>query len=351
MVVPRLTAHTRVSFLPLRTNAHAHELATHRAVAQQLAALLECEFIADAPHLQNAYVVPDDTITSLRAAQGHGIRGEDDLFGGVVPWPYMAGKTISHPLLRPSAAAPEGWCPEFPLRVRDAVLPGYSVFSLKDARLAVQSLLRDGPVRLKLASGSGGGGQTVIVDKTRLESVLAELRENDLRQGLVVEPNLAQVRTFSVGWLRVGPLLASYVGEQRTTPNRDGNEVYGGSELSLARGDFDRLRALVKDANMQRAIGLAQHYHCAALELLQGMYASRCNYDVAYGVDAQEERMGVLEQSWRIGGASGAEVAGLQAFANDASLQFVRSSTVEEYDTGVEVPEGATISFRGIDPP
>ena len=37
----------------------------------------------------------------------------------------------------------------------------------------------------------------------------------------------------------------------------------------------------------------------------------------------------MLEQSWRIGGASGAEVAALEAFRDDPALQTVRASTTE----------------------
>jgi hypothetical protein len=354
MVLLHPTGAARVSFLPLRAEARMHELAAYRAVAQQLALLLGCEFVADA-HMASpseaGYVVPDDTFTSLEAAQRWGVGGEDDFFGGVVPWPYMAGKTISHPLVGPSAVAPEGWCAEFADRVRDAVLPGYSAFSGRDARVAAQAQMREGPVRLKLASGIGGSGQSVVHDEAALESALAAFGESKVRPGLVVEPDLQQVRTYSVGRVRIGSLEASYVGEQRTTRNRAGIDVYGGSVLTLVRGGLDRLAALVDDGNLRQAVDLARTYHRAAIEELRGMFASRCNYDVVHGVDAHGRwRMGVLEQSWRIGGASGAEAAALQAFADDASLQVVRASTVETYDDGAEVPAGATVSFQGVDP-
>ena len=41
-----------------------------------------------------------------------------------------------------------------------------------------------------------------------------------------------------------------------------------------------------------------------------GLFASRCNYDVVTGADGVgKHHSGVLEQSWRAGGASGAEIA------------------------------------------
>jgi len=80
------------------------------------------------------------------------------------------------------------------------------------------------------------------------------------------------------------------------------------------------------------------------------MFASRCNYDIAQGVD-QEGRWysGVLEQSWRMGGASGAEVAALEAFRNDPSLSVVRASTTEVYGESPTLPSGATVYFQGVD--
>jgi hypothetical protein len=82
----------------------------------------------------------------------------------------------------------------------------------------------------------------------------------------------------------------------------------------------------------------------------QGMFASRCNYDIAQGVD-EEGRWysGVLEQSWRIGGASGAEVAALEAFRDDPSLSVVRASTTEIYGESPTLPPGAAVYFQGND--
>jgi len=79
------------------------------------------------------------------------------------------------------------------------------------------------------------------------------------------------------------------------------------------------------------------------------MILPRRNYDVAEGVDARgRRRCGVLEQSWRIGGVSGAEIAALEAFRADPGLPAVRAVTVELY-ADVAPPAHATVSFRGVD--
>ena len=80
------------------------------------------------------------------------------------------------------------------------------------------------------------------------------------------------------------------------------------------------------------------------------MFASRCNYDVAQGVNGRGQwRLGVLEQSWRMGGATGAEIAALEAFRADNALQVVRASTFEIYGESQAPPPHATVYFRGVD--
>ena len=65
---------------------------------------------------------------------------------------------------------------------------------------------------------------------------------------------------------------------------------------------------------------------------------------------ADQLRSGVLEQSWRIGGASGAEVAALEAFRAEPALRAVRAATVELYGQDVPPPPAhATVYFRGVD--
>src|SRR3546814_9494081 len=81
-----------------------------------------------------AYFVPGATL-SADQARALGIRGEDDLLGGVVPRSFLATKTISHPAIGPDAMVPEGWSHELARALGDAVLPGYSTFSIADARV------------------------------------------------------------------------------------------------------------------------------------------------------------------------------------------------------------------------
>jgi hypothetical protein len=347
-----------VFFIPCRSDAREHELASQRAIARQLAQLIGGRFAGDAtaqagPLPAQGYVVPNDTIMSVEAALRLGIHSEEDLFGGVVPFPFVATKSITHPLVDSRADAPPGWSAEFCRRVAQAALPGLAAFSARDAYQAGQRLLREGPVRLKLAEGRGGAGQAVARDDAELRAHLSRFdMQGRIRDGMVLEANLAEVRTHSIGCVRVGSLEACYFGVQRTTRSRRGEDVYGGSSLTVVRGGFDELsrRVGAERADVRHAIDLARTYHAAALSCYAGLFASRCNYDVAQGLDAAgRERTGVLESSWRIGGASGAEVLALQALHSDPTLASACASTVEIHGSDVPVPQDAIVHFAGVD--
>src|SRR5262249_56041677 len=58
----------------------------------------------------------------------------------------------------------------------------------------------------------------------------------------------------------------------------------------------------------------------------------------------------VLESSWRVGGASSAELAAFAAFARDLSLEIIGASHVEEFGKGRRAPADAIVEFQGADP-
>jgi len=298
------------------------------------------------------YVVPNDTIVGVDVARRWGIESDDDLFGGVVPFPFVATKVISHPLLDADAPCPPGWDERFAARIADVVLPGYAAFSMRDLRRAALALLPAGRVRIKLAGGVGGRGQYAVADERELDERLASLDAAEVaRRGAVVEPDLRRPRTWSVGQLRIGSLQASYFGSQRTTRDRHGADVYGGSSITMALGGFDALEPFVgARASLRRAIGFARTYHEAAFEAFPEMFASRCNYDVVQGTDARGvERVGVLEQSWRVGGASAAELVALHALCDDPGRACACAETVEVHCADPELPDDAIVHFRGVD--
>lgn len=333
-----------------------YERMVHARLAERLAGLLGRRFMgafdASVNYPGPLYIVPSGTLVA-GAADALGIRGREDLFGGVVPHPFVATKAISQPLIDPDADAPPGWSHAFAQRVHDAVLRGYTVFTLEDARRAGARLLAAGPFRIKPVHATGGAGQEVLTSMDALDAVLDAIDPTTLsRDGLVLEENLSDVITHSVGCVWVGDLVASYYGTQHTTRSNRGEQVYGGSDLVVVRGGFEALDHHTHTLPEGTAIALreARAYHEAALECYPGLIVSRSNYDVAQGVDAQgRRRVGVLEQSWRIGGASPAEIAALEVFRREPRRRTVRVSCVEVHGEEPELPAEADIVFNGID--
>jgi hypothetical protein len=338
------------------TKPASHESVTRRLIAQKLAAVRGYEFGGDhdgtAEYEGKVYVVPADTLVGADAARTLGVYTEDDLFGGVVPFAFVGTKSITHPLADDGALTPPGWCEDFSRRVRRAVLRGCSAFSREDAQRAGERLLGHGAVRVKPSAALGGRGQTLVGDAGALHAALAGLDAAGLaRYGVVVEENLTKVKTYSVGRVVVGDLVVTYFGTQKLTADPGGAKVYGGSDLTVARGGFDALLALDMDSAARLAIEQARLYDAAADACFPGFFASRRNYDVASGYDAQgKATSGVLEQSWRIGGATSAEIAALEAFHADPPLTAVCAECTETYGDSESPPAGATVYFRGIDP-
>jgi hypothetical protein len=296
------------------------------------------------------YFVPDETLL-VEEASSLGIRSSDDLYGGVVPQPFVKTKSIAHPLIGDDAERPDGWSITFPQRVREVVLRGYSAFRARDARAAAVRMLRRGEVRVKQPLATGGRGQTLVTTIDEFDALLDKLPENDITiYGIVIEENLRHVTTRSVGHITVDDLTVGYFGTQRRTTNNNGQSVYGGSNLLCVRGGWETLDRLAIPDGLRLAVTQARTYD-EATTAYPGFVASRRNYDIGEGIDAEgRPRSGVFEASWRVGGATAAEVMALTAFKQDRSLHVVDVSHIEEFGQNRRAPDGATVLFEGDDP-
>ncbi|HEU4969953.1 DUF3182 family protein [Sphingomonas sp.] len=330
-----------------------HEIQTHRIIGERLARLMgipyEREPSGDA---RKRYLVPSDTVIGLAEANRLGIAREGDLFGGVVAQPFLATKAITHPLIEPAAAAPEGWSHAFGAATGKVVLDGFTAFSASDARRAGTRLLREGAVRIKRTGGKGGSGQARVSDAAALERALAGIDPGEIAStGIVLEQDLSEVTTFSVGQVQAAGLAISYCGTQQLTEDNRGETVYGGSVLDVVRGGWDALLALPLSDRERIAVAHARRYDEAARSCFPGFFATRRNYDVALGTDSSgRRRCGVLEQSWRLGGATPAEILAIEALKRDPALAGIGASTAEIYGGADAVPPHAVVFFRGDDP-
>ncbi|MEI7037884.1 DUF3182 family protein [Fulvimonas yonginensis] len=340
-----------------RDAAHStHEAAAHAAIARQLAELLGYDFagafVPGQAYPGHLYFVPGDVLIGLDAAAACGIRSADDLFGGVVPERVVASKAITHPLVDGASRVPDGWSDTFAERVRPVVLPGFSAFAADDARRAGRALLALGHVRIKPAHGNAGRGQRVVASAADLDDVIAECDPPTLaRDGLVLETDLVDLTTWSVGQVRVDNHTIAYYGTQWLTRDNTGEVAYGGSGLRVHRGGFDALLREPLPERVREAVAQAQLYDTAARQCFPRMFASRRNYDVVQGLDHRgQPHAGVLESSWRVGGASGAEAVALLRFRDEPGRRWLGVRTEELYGAGVQAPAGAHVLFHGMDP-
>ncbi|MGV8920222.1 MAG: DUF3182 family protein [Pseudomonas sp.] len=345
----------QVVLLATHKKLAVHEVAVYEALAQNIADLLGAEFAGlydpALHHAPGLYFIPSDTLFSQTPNDALGIQSVDDFFGGRVDQPFMATKAISHPLLKHATAQPESWCEAFCQLAGDAVLEGFTVFNQVDAQRAGCLLLKHGPVRIKPVLATAGRGQIVVNTQAQLNQAIAAQDLADITTwGLVVEEDLQDVVTFSVGQVQLAGMTASYYGTQSLTQDNHNETVYGGSALWVVRGDYGELLKLDIEAPIRHAIDQAIAYEKATIACFPAFLASRRNYDIAQGTNARGQACsGVLEQSWRIGGASAAEIEALMAFTKDPALQRICCSTHEVYGE-TRAPADARVLYSGDDP-
>lgn len=331
-----------------------HELDTVASLARSLADLHGWRyggaFDPAVRYRDPPYFIPADTLLAEDAAR-LGIAGEDDLFGGVVPHAFVATKVISHAVPGRAAHVPPGWHDGLSAALDDAVLPGQTAFDRHTLEAAALDLLAHGPVRIKQAHARGGHGQDVVADADALRRVCASLDPGTLREhGVVVEMNLDAAVTCSIGEIRLPGVRLAYLGTQRQVVDRTGCEVYGGSSLRVIRGDFAALEALARSEDEHAVVRNAVRYDAAVQQAFPGFFASRRNYDAVCGIDGSgRRRCGILEQSWRLGGASPAEIAALEVLLRLPGTQQVHAACHESHDAAHIPPTHATVHFHDPD--
>lgn len=333
---------------------YEHERATLCTNGRTIARLSGCEYggIHGDGHRGCAglFFVPDEALVVDEAAP-LGIRAERDLFGGVVPYAFVGTKAISHELIEDGADRPTGWSTAFAKAAGEVALPGYTVFSAGDARRAAERLFALGSIRLKRSISCGGGGQQAAANLTQVDAFLEKLPQDELATyGLVVETNLRDVTTYSIGQITVAGTRVTYYGTQRLAIDNEGHSVYGGSDLVCLRGNWDVLDQVALTSEIRLAALQARRYD-GATAAYPGFIATRRNYDVAQGVDDRGcVRSGVLEASWRSGGATTAELAATELFRGNPELQVVEARAVKQFGARADPPRGAVVHFAADDP-
>ena len=103
-------------------------------------------------------------------------------------------------------------------------------------------------------------------------------------------------------------MTIAYHGTQRITKDNKGRSVYGGSDLVCVRAGWKALDGLAMTPEVRAGVTQSKLFD-EAMNEYPGFIASRRNYDVGQGIDAEgQRRSGVFESSWRVGGATSAEL-------------------------------------------
>lgn len=353
------TQYVKIHATQTSASNNEHDKASRSELARRIARLGEAIFVDNdissnqqlSGGQPDTLYIPTGTI-DLSTARELGIGNESQIYGGVVPFPFVGSKVITHPVFGDDPALPAGWRTELGLALAPYVLSGWSAFTRNALRAAALNMLGRTAIRLKEVEATAGLGQFVVTSVEELEEVIAQLDASAVsRHGMVIEENLDNVVTYSVGTTRLFDEAISYWGTQRLTTNNSGATVYGGSTLHVIRGDMERLATLGLAGELQQAIDKAIAYDAIVSHFYPDLLASRRNYDVAVGVNSYGEcRIGVLEQSWRAGGASGAEVAAFEAFARDPGRSAVTCMTMEIYGEVDAAPYGSIVYYSGVDP-
>lgn len=112
---------------------------------------------------------------------------------------------------------------------------------------------------MKPVHACAGRGQEVIHSLDEFEAVLARPDAAKLfSEGVVLEQDLHDVVTHSVGQSFIGDYVFSYCGEQYLTQDGQGEDVYGGSNLLVVPGYYEDLLQLQLPDDVREAIKQAQ---------------------------------------------------------------------------------------------
>jgi len=118
----------------------------------------------------------------------------------------------------------------------------------------------------------------------------------------------------------------------------------------VCAGSWEDLLTVVVEENVRFGV-LQGRVYDEAMAAYPGFVASRRNYDIGQGFDNQSVwRSGVFESSWRIGGASPAELLAIKAFLEDPDLSMLEACHYEKFGELQDIPTNSIVHFRGDDP-
>lgn len=299
----------------------------------------------------------------VSAGEELGVTSQNQIFGSVIE-PIYAEKSIFHPLINKPEVAPRNFPHKFPKQLFEskATLPGYTVFCLDDALSAFELLKLQGVVvRLKDPQGSSGTKQLIVASRTEVEEFVKSIDPSKLKAlGLVLESNLinssdpkAALRAYSAGWTVIDGKIYSYIGEQMFGETGTVDR-YLGTKLYMVRGTTNNLIDFAKEKKLQSILQCLSKVK-RAMVFLPYLIGSRINFDFLVGIPETlpanryiKERTYVVEQSFRVGGATPAELLGIQYLNTHKNAEIVTAISRVHYgsETKSQISTNSEIFLR-----
>ncbi len=209
-----------------------HQKATVADIARKVATLMDWdfggEFDISTRYGQQLYFVPNHTLLT-HEARALRIRHHDDLFGGVVPFPFVATKAIVHPLVAPDRELPARLVARLPrsacaTRCYQVLLPsrcrtrgGRRPSYWRSEPYSAQAW----PRHRRARSADGRRARPILNPACK-----ACPRPTSNATVVGIELDLAEATTYSIGQVRIGGLEASYCGTQSTTTDNTGATAF-----------------------------------------------------------------------------------------------------------------------------
>ncbi len=223
---------------------------------------------------------------------------------------------------------------------RNLVLPGTTVFSANDLMSGYQSFCTQHAVRTKLPNRSDGVGQYRLTNVGEVEALLDALEDAVFHEGVVLEPQLLNPKTISVGSAVIEGDTFSFIAHQKDEVITEYDSTVGatiertrytGARIILVKGDMGQLLGLRgMDENVSRAVhtsvGFWEQYSAIINPL-----SHRISFDFVFG---REERCdgsagkvigGITDITARPGGTDPAIIEGVKAFDSHERARVVEA--------------------------
>jgi len=240
-----------------------------------------------------------------------------------------------HELPKGDSEHPAWYSRTFAKTLAGVVLPGYTAFSPDDTLHAFDLMQAQGiNARFKDPSNTGGLGQYLVRDRTELEEVMALHVGKFKDVGAIIEADLQDHHTVTVGRVDLNGQVYSWHGRPYDV-RYNGTTRFGGNELTVVRGEPGELMAHAHTAEDKLAIEQSGRVF-EVYDLLDSTI-TRATLDAVQGVGSNGQFMsGITDPSLRPSASSAGEIRAIEAFVANPDAEVVTTRLTYDYPKELE---------------